>query len=61
MPLQWRHQFWQSLEEDAGKRCSECVRAHVKGTVRWKVWQDGGGGGGGGDGGGIVGAGGGWR
>ena len=24
MPLQWRNQFWQSLEESAGKRCSEC-------------------------------------
>ena len=24
MPLQWRNQFWQSLEEVAGKRCSEC-------------------------------------
>ena len=24
MPLQWPNQFWQSLEEGAGKRCSEC-------------------------------------
>ena len=24
MPLQWRNPFWQSLEEGAGKRCSEC-------------------------------------
>ena len=24
MPLQWRQQFWQSLEEGTGKRCSEC-------------------------------------
>ena len=24
MPLQWRNQFWQSLEEGAGKRCKEC-------------------------------------
>ena len=24
MPLLWRNQFWQSLEEGAGKRCSEC-------------------------------------
>ena len=24
MPLQWRNQFWQSLEEGAGKRCSAC-------------------------------------
>ena len=23
MPLQWRYQIWQSLEEGAGKRCSE--------------------------------------
>ena len=23
MPLQWRNQFWQSLEEGVGKRCSE--------------------------------------
>ena len=22
VPLQWRNQFWHSLEEDAGKRCS---------------------------------------
>ena len=36
MPLQWRNQFWQSLEEGAGKRCSEgdiyiygCVAATV--------------------------------
>ena len=25
VPLQWRNQFWQSLEEGARKRCSECV------------------------------------
>ena len=25
MPLQWRNQFWQSLEEGDGKRCLECV------------------------------------
>ena len=24
MSLQWRNQIWQSLEEGAGKRCSEC-------------------------------------
>ena len=24
MPHQWRNQFWQSLEEGAGKRSSEC-------------------------------------
>ena len=29
MPLQWRNQVWQSLEEGAGKRCSECDRGHV--------------------------------
>ena len=25
MPLQWRNQIWQSLEESAEKRCSECA------------------------------------
>ena len=29
MPLQWRNQIWQSLDEGAGKRCSECDRGHV--------------------------------
>ena len=24
MPLQWRNRIWQSLEDGAGKRCSEC-------------------------------------
>ena len=24
VPLQWRNQIWKSLEEGAGKRCSEC-------------------------------------
>ena len=24
VPFQWRNQFWQSLEEGAGNRCSEC-------------------------------------
>ena len=24
VPLKWRNQIWQSLEEGAGKRCSEC-------------------------------------
>ena len=24
MPLQWRNQLWQNLEEGAGKQCSEC-------------------------------------
>ena len=36
MPLQWRNQIWQSLEEGAGKRCSECgVSLHPLGTWRW--------------------------
>ena len=26
---QWRNQFWQSLEEGAGKRCSECGKSSV--------------------------------
>ena len=26
MPLQWRNYIWQSLEEGAGKRCSECAQ-----------------------------------
>ena len=25
MPLQWRNYIWQSLEEGAGKQCSECA------------------------------------
>ena len=29
MPLQWRNQIWQSLEEGAGKRSSECEFCHV--------------------------------
>ena len=40
MPLQWRNQFWQSLAEGAGKRCSECGVAHqyhVANTVRGEV------------------------
>ena len=38
MPLQWRNQIWQSLEEGAGKRCSEVpesdatLRASLSGT-----------------------------
>jgi len=27
--LQWRNQYWQSLEEGAGKRCSERVAAII--------------------------------
>ena len=40
VPLQWRNQLWQSLEEGAGKRGSECVcvcvcvRACVRACVR---------------------------
>ena len=33
VPLQWRNQIWQSLEEGAGRRCSECAldyEAHRK-------------------------------
>ena len=34
MPLQWRDQFWQSLEEGAGKWCSECgVSLHPAGDL----------------------------
>ena len=29
MALLWRNQFWQSLEEGAGKRCSECAPNRV--------------------------------
>ena len=29
MPPQCRNQFWQSLEEGAGKRCSECAVLRV--------------------------------
>ena len=36
VPLQWRNQIWQSLEEGAGKRCSECDRA-VDGTIKSKT------------------------
>ena len=38
MPLQWCNQIWQSLEEGAGKRCSErgtsCVCSGWLRTVR---------------------------
>ena len=30
MPLQWRNHFWQSLEEGAGKRSSECALAYSR-------------------------------
>ena len=32
MPLQWRNQIWQSLEEGAGERCSE---HRFTGLPRW--------------------------
>ena len=35
MPLQWRNQIWQSLEEGAGKRCLECGGMHV--GLRWAM------------------------
>ena len=34
MPLQWRNQFWQSLEEGARKRCRECGRAVLSSSCR---------------------------
>ena len=30
---QWRNQIWQSLEEGAGKRCSECGSCHESRTL----------------------------
>ena len=33
MPLQWRNQFWQSLEEGAGKRCLECDVRHKRSVL----------------------------
>ena len=33
MPLQWRNQFWQSLEEGAGKRSLECGTAQRRSPV----------------------------
>ena len=35
MPLQWCNQIWQSLEEGAGKQCSECVLCCAN-----TIWQD---------------------
>ena len=37
MPLQWRNQIWQSLEDGAGKRRSECGPAAVglKPVLNW--------------------------
>ena len=32
VPLKWRNQIWQSLEERAGKRCSECAQYVVTTT-----------------------------
>ena len=36
MPIQWRNQIWQSLEEGARKRCLECGCDPVDGTVKSK-------------------------
>ena len=43
MPLQWRNQIWQSLEEGAGKLCSECgvgvvigEDLHITLSVGWR-------------------------
>ena len=33
--LQWCNQFWQNLEEGAGKRCSECVEVGG-GEEKWR-------------------------
>ena len=43
MPVQWRYQIWQSLEEGAGKRCSECgVGAEApEGSERRGLWEKG--------------------
>ena len=35
MPLKWRNQFWQSLEEGAGKRCSDwCANTVLAITIK---------------------------
>ena len=40
MPLQWRNSIWQSLEEGAGKRCSECAVASVgNGRIRAAIFM----------------------
>ena len=33
VPLQWRNQIWQSLQEGAGKRCSECGKGLYRLTL----------------------------
>ena len=46
MPLQWRNQIWQSLEEGAGKRCWECAfNPHLHGEYIGRGVRRGGGGG----------------
>ena len=39
MPLQWRNQFWHSLEEGAEKRCSECGKSSVS-VADWVCASD---------------------
>ena len=42
VPLQWRNQFWQSSEEGAGKRCSECAWTSVcvgLGNIQRAGWK----------------------
>ena len=39
MPLQWHNQIWQSLEEGAGKRCSECESESDSESMQsWSIW-----------------------
>ena len=38
---QWRNQIWQSLEEGAGKRCSECETAPAATVqLRDNLWRE---------------------
>ena len=39
MPLQWRNQFWQSLEEGAAKRCSKSNSKHWF-TTSFLQWRN---------------------
>ena len=40
MLLQWRNQIWQSLEEGAGKRCSECAQGlDTQSALSDEVWE----------------------
>ena len=42
MPLQWRNEIWQSLEEGAGKRCSECAQGlDTQSALSDEVWERG--------------------